>query len=316
MRDNNPPPKGPWEWWSPAAMGQPPRKSHHTLTAVDWRPELVLAVGGWDGFRRVPHVHALDTSTWAWSAVRPVGDTPVGVSDHACASLPSGSILVLGRAAGGQAEWTDKWELSCEAAADGPGLVAEWTCLTKNGGSLAARTGHSLTLCAGADGARRLLVLGGRATPMVESLHTGAADDAAGGGALWSSLEEPLGGAAAPPARAAPAAAVPAFEGMARNFPCHGSDARPIAIRLFYSRLLLANSRRTPRMQPAAARRHHVAVSVGDEWVLLHGGRSLTCRRRRRWSARSSCSTRRRCGGSSRPRSGSIQQGAQQTQAG
>ena len=198
----NPPPKGPWSWWSPAVTGQPPRRSHHTLTAVDWRPELVLAVGGWDGFRRVPHVHALDMAAWAWSAVRPVGDTPVGVSDHACASLPSGSILVLGRAAGGQAEWTDKWELSCEAAADGPGLVAEWTCLTKNGGSLAARTGHSLTLCAGADGARRLLVLGGRATPMVESLHTGAADDAAAGGALWSSLEEPLGGAAAAAARA------------------------------------------------------------------------------------------------------------------
>ena len=57
---------------------------------------------------------------------------------------------------------------------------------------------------------------------------------------------------------------------MARHFPCHGDDARQHASRLFYSRL--GTARPAPRATPPAARRHHVAVSVGDEWVLVHGG--------------------------------------------
>ena len=65
----------------------------------------------------------------------------------------------------------------------------------------------------------------------------------------------------------------PAFEGMTRHFPCHGDDAREKASRIFYSRIAERDlSKRPPRMKPPAARRHHAAVAVGDEWVLVHGG--------------------------------------------
>ncbi|KAL1527724.1 hypothetical protein AB1Y20_009109 [Prymnesium parvum] len=279
-----------WQWCAPQVSGSAPRRSHHTATAT--HGDDVVICGGSDGFHRVPHVHVLDTQVWSWSTARPLGEVPLGLSDHACARRPNGELLLVGKAANpGDVTWTDRWQVKVELVQNR--YHAHWTSFTHSGGTLAPRSGHTISLSADES---TLLVVGGRSLPMLESVRTGqrtqgaAPPDAADGtssgdeteeetGAqLWSSMERPLSGVWPP--RQARASSPPAQRWDPRvsclfhHFPCHGVEARPHANDVFYGKLTAESMQaiRPPRLEPAASRRHHVAISVNDDTLMIHGG--------------------------------------------
>ena len=216
-----------WTWWRPVVMGAPPRRSHHAASLTPSGDEL-LVCGGWDGFRRVPHVHVLDLTGWRWTALRSIGEPPAGLSDFGCVSLPSGPLMLVGRAAGagasGEVAFTDRWELQLEqddAAADAGGVpaaarrVACWTSMTRGASRLEARTGHSVELLRGCG---KLLVLGGRRSALVEQLKAPPCcappePPPPPPQPLWSGLEAPMESMAMPPPPAARPSASSADDG-------------------------------------------------------------------------------------------------------
>ena len=182
-----------WQWFTPTAAGMAPRRSHHAAT-LTCREEAVFC-GGSDGFHRVPHVNILDTETWTWNVARPVGDVPLGISDHACAATPTGGILLVGKSANtGDVTWTDRWEIRLEEVEEetaGRQHTVHWVHNTRVGGSLSARAGHTIAI---APDATKLLVLGGRAFPMMEIVRISPAsahNNGDGGEVGWRKILQP-----------------------------------------------------------------------------------------------------------------------------
>ena len=121
---------------------------------------------------------------------------------------------------------------------------------------------------------------------------------------MWSSSEVPLSGGWPPPSARTPSASLTSHvtdvargnggatggsvaggggdggalrelaSRLLHHFPCHEADARAHAASVFYSRLrpAVAPIAKPPRCRAPQPRRHHVAVSVTDELLLLHGG--------------------------------------------
>ncbi|KAL8589141.1 hypothetical protein ACOMHN_052479 [Nucella lapillus] len=82
--------------WSRVRTPGGPALSHHCAVAMDNR--YMMLIGGWNGLRRTPDVHAYDVQENLWLPLTAVGfPEGAGLSSHTANLLSSSEILVIGR---------------------------------------------------------------------------------------------------------------------------------------------------------------------------------------------------------------------------